>query len=75
MELIDPAEDPLIDPSATPLATSIFPPNVVNTPRRLFISYRSNRNVQAILRISAQNESGTVKMDTRIIEKRIKYGR
>lgn len=74
MELIDPAEDPLVDPSAAALATSILP-NEINSPTRLKISYISNRNMPAILRISAKNESGMVKMDTRSIEKRIKYGR
>jgi hypothetical protein len=31
--------------------------------------------MQAILRVSAQNSTGAVQMNTRLIEKRVKYGR
>jgi len=74
MELIDPAADPINDPTAAPLTSNILP-NEINKTLKLKISYKSNRNMPAILRISAKNDSGTVEMDTRLIERRIKYGR
>ncbi|KAF5053678.1 hypothetical protein DSECCO2_395930 [anaerobic digester metagenome] len=74
MELIDPTADPLVDPSAVPLASYILE-DVEDVLTALKLNYRSNRNMQAILRVSAQNNTGSVQLNTRLIEKRVKYGR
>lgn len=74
MELIDPAEDPLIDPSAVPLASDILE-DIKDVLSAVKLNYRSNKNMQAILRVSAQNSTGTVQVNTRLIEQRVKYGR
>jgi hypothetical protein len=74
MELIDPANDPLIDNTATPLATYNLP-DQPNTNLPLKLAYKSNKAMNAILRISAKNSTGTVNIDTRLIENRVAYGR
>lgn len=74
MELIDPANDPLIDSTAQPLATYSLP-DLADTNLPLKLGYKSTVPMQAILRISAQNASGTVEIDTRLIENRVQHGR
>ena len=73
IELIDPANDPLIDPSAQPLATYSLP-DQADTNLPLKLGYKSTVAMQAIIRISAQNASGTVEVDTRLIENRVQHG-
>lgn len=74
MELIDPIADPLIDSSAQPLASYSLPDQAgTNLPLKL--GYKSPVPMQAILRISAQNATGTVEIDTRLIENRVQHGR
>jgi hypothetical protein len=73
IELIDPANDPLIDPSAQPLATySLLDQADTNLPLKL--GYKSDKAMLAILRVTAQNSTGTVEVDTRLIENRIQHG-
>jgi hypothetical protein len=73
IELIDPAADPLIDTSATPLATYTLP-DQADTNLPLKLGYKSDKAMQAILRISATNSEGTVEVDTSLIENRINHG-
>lgn len=73
MELIDPANDPLIDPTAAPLATYTLP-DQADTNLPLKLGYKSDKAMLAILRVSAQNSTGTVEIDTRLIENRIQHG-
>lgn len=73
IELIDPANDPLIDPSAAPLATYSLP-DTKDTNLPLKLGYKSEKAMQAIIRISAQKASGTVEIDTRLIENRVQHG-
>lgn len=68
LQIIDPANDPLIDQSAIPLAESIFP-NIKDTELPLSLSYKSNIAKQLILRIMVQNTGGNILIDTRNIEK------
>lgn len=74
IELIDPSNDPLIDPTAAPLATYSLP-DQADTNLPLKLGYKSDKAMLAVLRISAQNSTGTVEVDTRLIENRIQMGR
>jgi hypothetical protein len=74
IELIDPTADPLIDSSAQPLASYSLP-DTADTNLPLKLGYKSTVPMQAILRISAQNSTGTVEIDTRLIENRVQHGR
>lgn len=73
IELIDPTNDPLIDSSAVPLATYSLP-DTADTNLPLKLGYKSDKAMQAIIRISAQNATGTVEIDTRLIENRVQHG-
>ena len=73
IELIDPTSDPLIDSEATPLASYTLPDQAeTNLPLKL--GYKSDKAMQAILRISATNSEGTVEVDSRLIENRVQHG-
>jgi hypothetical protein len=61
LQIIDPANDPLIDSSATPLVT-VNAANVT-TAQNLSISYQSPTAKELILRILVQAASGTVNVD------------
>ncbi len=56
-ELIDPANDPLIDPTTTPLATTSMA-DVKDTDVSMNINYNSTKAQELILRISAKNNTG-----------------
>ncbi|MBZ2167024.1 G8 domain-containing protein [Methanobacterium spitsbergense] len=56
-ELIDPANDPLIDPTATPLVTSSMA-DIKDTDVSMNINYKSLKAQELILRISAKNNTG-----------------
>jgi len=73
IELIDPTSDPLIDSEATPLASYTLP-DQADTNLPLKLGYKSDKAMQAILRISATNSEGTVEVDTSLIENRINHG-
>lgn len=74
MELIDPSNDPLIDPSATPIATYTLD-DEKDLLLGLKVKYTSNRHREAIVRISAMNSTGTVEINTKWIQRRVRYGR
>ena len=65
-QIIDPANDPLIDSTATPLAESI----ATNTTeaQQIGVAYKSTTSKQLILRILCQNSSGNVLIDTTRID-------
>jgi hypothetical protein len=66
LQIIDPANDPLIDPIQTPLAQSILP-DTPSTNSQLGIAYKSSVAKELILRVLVQNGSGTANIDvTRI---------
>lgn len=73
IELIDPTSDPLIDSEATPLASYSLP-DQADTNLPLKLGYKSDKAMQAILRISATNSEGTVEVDSRLIENRVQHG-
>lgn len=74
IEVIDAQNDPMIISSASPLASYSLP-DKADKDLALKLAYKPDRNIKGILRISAKNSTGTVKVDSRLIEKRIKYGR
>jgi hypothetical protein len=61
LQIIDPANDPLIDSSATPLVT-VNAANVT-TAQNLSINYKSTVAKELILRVLCQAASGTVNVD------------
>lgn len=73
IELIDPTSDPLIDSEATPMASYTLP-DQADTNLPLKLGYKSDKAMQAILRISATNSTGAVEVDTSLIENRINHG-
>ena len=66
LQIIDPANDPLIDSSATPL-TEVTAVNNTN-PQQLGIAYKSATAKQLILRVLCQNSTGNVLIDVTKIE-------
>jgi hypothetical protein len=56
-ELIDPANDPLIDPTAAPLVSSIME-DTKDISRGMNLSYNVTKNQELILRISVTNSTG-----------------
>ncbi len=66
LQIIDPANDPLIDSTQTPLVQSTLP-DTPSTNLQLGIAYKSSVAKELILRILVQNGSGTANIDvTRI---------
>jgi hypothetical protein len=66
LQIIDPMNDPLIDPTQTPLAQSALP-DTQNTTLQLGIAYKSPTAKELILRVLVQSASGTANIDvTRI---------
>jgi hypothetical protein len=66
LQIIDPMNDPLIDSTQTPLAQSTLP-DTTNTTLQIGIAYKSSVAKELILRVLAQNGSGTANIDvTRI---------
>ena len=61
LQIIDPANDPLIDSSASPLVT-VNAANVT-TAQNLSINYKSTVAKELILRVLCQAASGTVNVD------------
>ena len=67
LQIIDPANDPLIDPTQSPLAQSLIP-DTINTTLQLGIAYKSSVAKELILRILVQNGSGTANIDVTKIQ-------
>jgi hypothetical protein len=68
LQIIDPANDPLIDSSATPLQEVTAQNNIDSQVLR--IGYRGKPLEQVILRVLVQGASGTVDIDTRFISRK-----
>jgi hypothetical protein len=68
LQIIDPANNPLIDPTQSPLAQSLIP-DTINTTLQLGIAYKSSVAKELILRILVQNGSGTANIDVTKIHK------
>jgi len=65
LQIIDPANDPLINNSTTPLS-EVIAANTTN-PQQLGIAYKSSTAKQLIVRVLCQNATGNVLIDvTRI---------
>jgi hypothetical protein len=62
LQIIDPANDPLIDSTASPLS-EVTALNNTN-PQQLGIAYKSTIAKELILRVYCQNASGNVLIDT-----------
>jgi hypothetical protein len=71
LEIIDPADDPLIDDTATPLNEAVASDTTDN--QVLGIAYKSDTSKQLILRVSCQNNEGTVLIDTSRIDQLYSY--
>lgn len=61
-EIIDPAADPLIDGSASPLAIETMP-DVADQKQSIKLSYKPNLSKQLTLRISATHNGGNIYFD------------
>jgi len=68
LQFIDPAHDPLINSSYSPLAESTLP-DVVNTDLWLGVSYKSPVNKKVILRVLVMNSSGNANIDVSRVER------
>ena len=66
LQIIDPANDPLIDSTTTPLHEVIAGNNINN--QQLGIEYKSDTAKELILRILCQSASGEVQIDVNRIE-------
>jgi len=68
LQFIDPARDPLVNSSYSPLAESTLP-DIPNTDLQLGVSYKSPVNREVILRVLVMNSSGNANIDVSRVER------